>query len=119
MSSITEFKLGIKKLRVSKMCVVSNLMRSEKMSSKMIALCLVLGLAASITACVGSKNTESSEDGTPLTEETVDTEAADTGAGSETGDIPEESADTEEISETEESSQDIPEETSDTEETAN
>ena len=44
------------------------------MRNKLIALFLVLGLAASVTACGGSPKTESGEDGTPLTED-VDTEA--------------------------------------------
>ncbi len=58
------------------------------MRSKMFALFLVLGLAASITACGGSENTETSEDSTPLTEETVDTEGGDIEENGE--DIPEE-----------------------------
>ena len=42
------------------------------MRSKLAALFLILGLAASITACAGSNNTEIGEDSTPSTEETVD-----------------------------------------------
>ncbi len=79
MSLITEVKL-------ENIRVVSNLMRSEKMRSKIVALLLVLGNRASVTACGGSE-TETGEDFTPLTEETVDTEAAETELGQ---DIPEE-----------------------------
>ncbi len=61
------------------------------MRSKMVALFLVLGLAVSVTACGGSE-TETGEDSTPLTEETVDTEAAETESGQ---DIPEEIQETE------------------------
>lgn len=68
----------------------------------MVALFLVLGLVASVTACGGS-DTETGEDSTPLTEETVDTETAET----------------EEADEIKESGQDIPEETEQTEEKAN
>ncbi len=71
------------------------------MRSKMVALFLVLGLAASVTACGGSQETETGEDSTPLTEKTVDTEA---------GDI-------EEAPETEDKSQDISEDIKETEET--
>ncbi len=56
------------------------------MRFKMVALLLVLGLAVSVTACGGSDKTETGEDSTPLTEETVETEAAETESGQ---DIPE------------------------------
>lgn len=49
------------------------------MRSKIVTLFLVLGLAASVTACGGSE-TETGEDSTPLTED-VDTEAAETESG--------------------------------------
>ena len=74
------------------------------MRSKLAALLLILGLAASITACAGSNNTDNPEtggDSAPSTEETVDTEAPLT----------------EEAPETIESGQDIPEDVEETEET--
>ncbi|MGB6296885.1 MAG: hypothetical protein WBF90_11950 [Rivularia sp. (in: cyanobacteria)] len=63
------------------------------MRSKIVALFLVLGLAASVTACGGSQDTETGEDSTSLTEETVDTKGADIKSGE---DIPESIEETEE-----------------------
>ena len=70
------------------------------MRFKMVALFLVLGLAASITACGGSEKTDI-EDSTPKTEETLD-----------------EAVEGEEIPQTQ-SGSDIPEEIEETEEKAN
>lgn len=66
------------------MCVVSNSMRSEKIRFQMAALLLTLGLAASITACAGSQNTESNEDSAPTTEETLTEEIPETEESAET-----------------------------------
>ncbi len=90
------------------------------MRSQIVALFLVLGLGASITACAGSNNTESGEDSTIKTEEAAETE----NSGQ---DIPEGAAETEELGQdipeetpaTEDSGQDIPEEIPETEEKAN
>ncbi len=46
------------------------------MRSKMIALFLTLGVAASIIACGSETKTETGEDGIKKIEETVDTEAS-------------------------------------------
>ncbi|BAY84935.1 hypothetical protein NIES267_44330 [Calothrix parasitica NIES-267] len=101
------------------------------MRSKLVALFLILGLAASTAACSASNNTETGEDSAPLTEETVDTEALETEEAPETlesgQDIPEdleetvdaEAPKTEEAPETLESGQDIPEDVGETEEKAN
>jgi hypothetical protein len=68
----------------------------------MVALFLVLRLAATVTACGASQETETGEDSTPLTEETVKTES---------GDIIEQAPDTLK------SGQDIPEGIRETEQT--
>jgi len=59
-------------------------MRSEKIRFKMAALLLMLGLAASITACAGSHNTESNEDSAPTTEKTLTEEIPETEESAET-----------------------------------